>query len=467
MTTKDTHEKKATSGAKNPSWIDRMIEKGEKAYEYCVTGVWSDPRKTMKVRVIKTINLTVQAFLNRDLQIKSMAITYQTVFAMVPALALLLAISKGFGFQEIVEKELYTYFPSQSKALGTALGFVDSYMAEASSGILVGVGLIVLLWTLISLLSNIEDAFNNIWDIKAGRTTIQKIKDYIAIFLLIPILMILSSGISIFMSSTVMAAVPFAFMTPMVNAFMELTPLVLTWAAFTLCFWLIPHTQVEFKFAAISGAFCAVAFEVLQLLFLHGQIYVSKYNAIYGSFAFLPLMLIWLQLSWLLLLSGCGLTYSLQNVFSYNFFGNLNTVAESYFRKVLLVVTAVIYRRFHLGLPAPTRNSLSMIYGLPIRMVSNIADRLKRAGLIQMNEVSDGKDDPGLIPTTDTDRILVKDVVTRVESAGMKDFIPEFNTTYRQALSEINDISEKMYAAAGDMLIRDLDIFVEIDENDN
>ena len=467
MTTKDTHEKKASSGAKNPGWIDRMIEKGEKAYEYCVTGVWSDPRKTMKVRVIKTINLTVQAFLNRDLQIKSMAITYQTVFAMVPALALLLAISKGFGFQEIVEKELYTYFPSQSKALGTALGFVDSYMAEASSGILVGVGLIVLLWTLISLLSNIEDAFNNIWDIKAGRTTIQKIKDYIAIFLLIPILMILSSGISIFMSSTVMAAVPFAFMTPMVNAFMELTPLVLTWAAFTLCFWLIPHTQVEFKFAAISGAFCAVAFEVLQLLFLHGQIYVSKYNAIYGSFAFLPLMLIWLQLSWLLLLSGCGLTYSLQNVFSYNFFGNLNTVAESYFRKVLLVVTAVIYRRFHLGLPAPTRNSLSMIYGLPIRMVSNIADRLKRAGLIQMNEVSDGKDDPGLIPTTDTDRILVKDVVTRVESAGMKDFIPEFNTTYRQALSEINDISEKMYAAAGDMLIRDLDIFVEIDENDN
>ena len=467
MTTKDTHEKKATSGAKNPGWIDRMIEKGEKAYEYCVTGVWSDPRKTMKVRIIKTINLTVQAFLNRDLQIKSMAITYQTVFAMVPALALLLAISKGFGFQEIVEKELYTYFPSQSKALGTALGFVDSYMAEASSGILVGVGLIVLLWTLISLLSNIEDAFNNIWDIKAGRTTIQKIKDYIAIFLLIPILMILSSGISIFMSSTVMAAVPFAFMTPMVNALMELTPLVLTWAAFTLCFWLIPHTQVEFKFAAISGAFCAVAFEVLQLLFLHGQIYVSKYNAIYGSFAFLPLMLIWLQLSWLLLLSGCGLTYSLQNVFSYNFFGNLNTVAESYFRKVLLVVTAVIYRRFHLGLPAPTRNSLSMIYGLPIRMVSNIADRLKRAGLIQMNEVSDGKDDPGLIPTTDTDRILVKDVVTRVESAGMKDFIPEFNTTYRQALSEINDISEKMYAAAGDMRIRDLDIFVEIDENDN
>lgn len=445
-------------------WFDRLTAKAEKLYNYCVSGVWSDPRKTMKVRMIKTINLTVQAFLNRDLQIKSMAITYQTVFAMVPALALLLAISKGFGFQEIVEKELYTYFPSQSKALGAALGFVDSYLAEASSGILVGVGLIVLLWTLISLLSNIEDAFNNIWDIKTDRNTIQKVKDYIAIFLLIPILMILSSGISLFMSSTVLAAVPFAFLTPMVNAVMELVPVVLTWGAFTLCFWLIPNTKVKFKFAAISGVFCAVAFEILQLLFLNGQIYVSKYNAIYGSFAFLPLMLIWLQLSWLLLLSGCGLTYSLQNVFSYNFFGNLTTVSETYFRKVLLVVTAVVYRRFHLGLSAPTRNTLSTTYGLPIRLVSNIADRLKRAGLIQLNDSQDGKDNPGLIPTTDTDQIMVKDVVARVESAGMKDFIPEFNTTYSHALEELNEISERMYEAAGDKLIRDLDIFVDIDE---
>lgn len=464
MAAQDTQKEKTPKDGKKPGWIERMTDKGMKLYEYCVSGVWSDPRKTMKVRLIKTINLTVQAFMNRDLQIKSMAITYQTVFAMVPALALLLAISKGFGFQEIVEKELYTYFPSQSKALGTALGFVDSYLAEASSGVLVGVGIIVLLWTLISLLSNIEDAFNSIWDLKTGRSTIQKVKDYIAIFLLIPVLMILSSGISIFMSSTVLAVMPFKFMTPMVNILMELVPVVLTWGAFTLCFWLIPNTKVEFKYAAISGAFCAVAFEVLQLLFLNGQIYVSKYNAIYGSFAFLPLMLIWLQLSWLLLLSGCGLTYSMQNVFSYNFFGNLTSVSESYFRKVLLVVTSVVYRRFHLGLSAPTHNSLSITYGLPIRMVSSITGRLKKAGLIQFNESDDEKDNPGIIPTTDTDQIMVKDVVARVESAGMKDFIPEFNTTYRNALEELNEISERMYEAAGDKLVRDLDIFVTIDE---
>lgn len=451
---------------KKAGFFERISDKIEKAYEYCSSGVWSDQRKTLGVRVVKTVNLTVQAFLNRDLQIKSMAITFQTIFAMVPALALLLAISKGFGFQEIVEKELYTYFPSQSKALSTALGFVDSYLAEASSGILVGVGLIVLLWTLISLLSNIEDAFNNIWDLKNSRTIIQKVKDYIAIFLLIPVLMILSSGIQIFMSTTVLAAVPFDFLTPMVNTMMELLPVVLTWAAFTLCFWLIPNTKVSFKYAAISGFFSSLAFEILQMLFLGGQIYVSKYNAIYGSFAFLPLLLIWLQLSWLLLLSGCGLTYALQNIFSYNFFGNMNSVSMSYYRKVLIVVTAVIYRRFHVGLTAPTRNTLSMEYGLPIRLVSSIADRLREAGLIQLNDNWGGKEDPGLVPTTDTDRITVKDVVSRVECEGMKDFIPEFKDKYSDALRQINAIDERMYEAAGDLLVRDLDIFIEIDKKD-
>ncbi len=429
-----------------------------KCVDYCISGVWSDPRKKFNVRIVKTINLTVQSFMNRDLQIKSMAITYQTIFAMVPALALLLAISKGFGFQEIVQNELYTYFPSQSKALGTALGFVDSYLAEASSGILVGVGLVVLMWTLISLLSNIEDAFNNIWDIRNNRKIVQKVRDYIAIFLLIPILMILSSGISLFLSSTLLAVVPFAFMSPLVNTLLEFLPVVLCWAAFTLCFWLIPNTKVSFKYAAISGIFCAVAFGLLQNLFLGGQIYVSKYNAIYGSFAFLPLLLIWLQLSWLLLLSGCGLTYALQNIFSYNFFDSINSVSQDYYRKVMLVTTAVIYRRFHEGLSAPTRNELSMTYGLPISMVSSIAQKLIKAGLIQISGNFNKDEDPGLIPTTDTDKVSVKEVVRKVEHEGKSNFIPEFKSTYSNALKQIDEITDRMYEASGDILIRDLDI---------
>lgn len=444
--------------------FSNALDSISKAYRYCTAGIWEDSRPKMSVRILKTINLSVQSFLNRDLQIKSMSITYQTILALVPALALLLAISRGFGFQDMVVKELFNYFPSQSKALATGLSFVDTYLKEASSGVFVGVGIIVLLWTLISLLSNIEDAFNNIWDLKSGRTLIEKIKDYIAIFLLIPILMIMSSGISIFMSATITDKLHLAFLTPMVNGMLEALPFLLSWAAFALCFWLIPNTKVKFQYAAISAAFCAIAFEIMQLLFLNGQIYVSKYNAIYGSFAFLPLLLIWLQLSWLLLLTGCGITYSLQNIFSYNFFGDMTTVAEDYRLKVLIVVTAVIYRRFHNSMPAPTRDDLSLVYGLPIRMVSSICDLLLRSKLIQKSGVADSHDNSGFVPTTDTDKISIKDVVRTVAETGRKDFIPEFNTTYAEALRQLDEISGKMYDAAGDTLIRDLDIFVSIDK---
>lgn len=443
------------------AFFARISQSAVKAYEYCTSGIWEDSRPKMWVRIIKTVNLSVQSFLNRDLQIKSMAITYQTLLALVPALALLLAISRGFGFQDTVVKELFTYFPSQSKALSAGLSFVDSYLKEASSGVLVGVGLIVLLWTLISLLSNIEDSFNSIWDLKSGRTLIEKIKDYIAIFLLIPILMIMSSGISIFMSATV--ADKLHILTPMVNAMLETLPFVLCWAAFALCFWLIPNTKVKFQYAAISGAICAIAFEIMQLLFLNGQIYVSKYNAIYGSFAFLPLLLIWLQLSWLLLLTGCGITYSLQNIFSYNFFGDMTSVAEDYYRKVLLVITAVIYRRFHNSLPAPTRDDLSLVYGLPIRMVSSICDLLLKAHLIQISQTPDSHDNPGYVPTTDTDKVTITDVVRTIGQTGRKDFIPEFQTTYADALRQLDEITQRMTDAAGDTLIRDLDIFIAID----
>ena len=303
-------------------------------YQYCTVGVWREPRNTMFVRIVKTANLSVRSFLDRGLQMKSAALTYSSVLAIVPAIALLLAIGRGFGFQDIISQSLYEYFPAQHKALETAMGFVDSYLKEAANGVFVGIGVVVLLWTLISLLSTIEEAFNNIWDIKKDRTLYQKVTDYIAICLLVPVLMVCSSGVSIFMSTLVQNNLALRIFTPVLNVALEAAPLVLAWLAFTLSYFLIPNTKVQFKYAAIAGGICALGFQILQLLFVNGQIYVSKYNAIYGSFAFLPLLLIWLQLSWLILLFGCVLTYSLQNIFAFNFLGDVTTISPDYRRKV-------------------------------------------------------------------------------------------------------------------------------------
>lgn len=446
---------------KKESFITRFITKVQDIINYCWTGVWKETRDTNGIRAIKVVNLSVRSFLDRDLQAKSMSLTYSTVLAIVPAFALLFAIGRGFGFQNLLEDELYKSFPAQKKGIEFALKFVDSYLAEASQGLFVGVGIIFLLWTLISLLSNIESVFNVIWDVKRDRSMYQKVTDYIAICLMVPILMICSSGVSIFMSATVQDNIYFSFLTPLVNIALEALPVVLAWLAFTLSFFLIPNTKVKFKYAAISGAVCAIIFQVLQMLFVNGQIYVSKYNAIYGSFAFLPLLLIWLQLSWLILLFGCVLSYSLQNVLSYNFLGDLNKMSENYSRKVSVVLTAAIVSRFRDGKTPLSRSQLSFYYDIPIRVVTNLCEQLYKAKLINYVILSDDK--IGVAPASETDTLSVGELLQRLDAVGDHNFIPRFSIIYRNVLDKIDTWLSQSYDCMRTQLIKD--IILPVDTN--
>lgn len=424
--------------------IPKIINKARQFYQYCTVGVWKEPRNTLWVRVIKTLNLSVRSFLDRGLQMKSSALTYSAVLAIVPAIALLLAIGRGFGFQDSISNALYSYFPSQHKALQTAMGFVDSYLKEANNGVFVGVGILVLLWTLVSLLSTIEEAFNNIWDIKKDRTIYQKITDYISICLIMPVLMACSSGVSIFMSTMVQNSLQ--ILTPLLNIALECAPLVLAWLAFALSYFLIPNTKVQFKYAAISGAVCAIAFQIMQLLFVNGQIYVSKYNAIYGSFSFLPLLLIWMQLSWMILLFGCVLTYSLQNIFAFNFLGDPSTISQNYRRKVTLVVVGAIFRRFEKKLEPLSRNDLSADYDIPLRLVGDITFALNKCGLIY-NVMLKDNDSIGYTPAVNARDLTVGTVLRKLDALGDSGFIPRFNIIYK----DLVDMTDKWNLEAWDV----------------
>lgn len=450
-----SNSKKNTSSGRQAT-IPRLMAKIRALYEYYNTGVWESPKNTLGVQLVKTLNLSVRSFLDRGLQSKSMALTYSTVLAIVPAFALLVAIGRGFGLQSLITRELYVYFPSQSEAINTALGFVDRYLNQATQGVFVGVGIIVLLWTLISLLSYIEQSFNSIWDIKRDRSFFQQITDYIAICLIVPLLMLCSSGLSIFMSAVAQDGPGAKILTPLVNIILEVSPLALVWLAFSLSFCLIPNTKVSFKYSAISGAICAIAFQVLQLLFVNGQIYVSKYNAIYGSFAFLPLLLIWLQLSWLILLFGCVLTYSLQNVFAFNFLGDLTEVSSEYKRKLSLVIMTIVVQRFDKGKRPLSTNEISTEYDLPIRLVNRIVNTMHKGGLVYF--VYEEKQIVGIAPAKNIDKLTIGDLYRILDGVGEKNFIPRFNYIYSALMQTADKLYDESIRMADKYLIRDLEI---------
>ena len=423
-------------------------------FKYMAGGVWDDPSTKMRVKVAKVVNLSIRSFMDRDLQTKSMALTYSTVLAIVPAFAMLFAIGRGFGFQNLLEEQLFMNFPAQKSFITFALKFVDSYLNEASQGVFVGVGLIFLLYTMVSLLSDIETSFNQIWDIKHDRSIYQKITDYIAICLLVPILMICSSGVSIFMSSTLQSNDHFSFLTPLVNVALEASPFLLAFLAFAISFCLIPNTRVKFKYAATSGAICAVMFQILQMLFLSGQLYVSKYNAIYGSLSFLPLLLIWLQFSWLILLFGCVLTYSLQNIFAFNFLDNTIPPSRSLETKVMLIIMAVVAKRFHDELPPLTPQEISVTYNLPIRMVNRMCDKLRKAGLV--NLVMRDADNTGVAPAVDTDELTVGNIFKKIETEGNSHFIPRFDQIYAETIKSLDQWFGECYKDLDKIPLKDI-----------
>lgn len=244
----------------NTGFIDRAVNWGIRLWEYFNQGVWEDPRRNWKISLVKTLNLSMRSFLNSQLWVRAAALTYSTVLAIVPALALVFAICRGFGFQNLLEDNLHHYFLAQSDIISLGLKFVDSYLDNASEGIFVGVGILFLLWTLFSLMGNVEESFNDAWNVKAPRSWWRKLTDYTAIFFVLPILLICSSGITVLMSSALQYIIPWDGLKGAISWILDSLSVVLIWLFFTGTFLLIPNTAVKFKNALVSGIITAPVF---------------------------------------------------------------------------------------------------------------------------------------------------------------------------------------------------------------
>ncbi len=226
--------------------------------------------------------------------------------------------------------------------------------------------------------------------------------------------MICSSGITVFMSTTLENLLPFGFLSPVIKLLLDLGSLVLLWLFFAGSYMLIPNTKVKFKNAFIAGMMAGTAYAILQWLFVSGQMYVTRYNAIYGSFAFLPLLLIWLQLVWVITLSGGVLCFSSQNIFEFSFSNEVGKISENYKWKLTLAVMTIAVERFQSENPPLTPHQMAVEYGLPITLVNEVTHKLEDAGLIQKVVVGKSEDEYAIAPSIDPSKITIGEVMERV-----------------------------------------------------
>ena len=265
-------------------------------------------------KICHKLYLTIRFFTEKRVMTQASALTYSTLLAIVPMLAVVFAIARGFGYNKYIEMWFRELLASQPQVADAIISFVNSYLIHTKSGIFLGVGLIFMLYTVLMLVNNVEETFNQIWQVNNSRPIIRSFANYLAMFFLFPIIIVISTGLSIFMETVAGKMDDFVILEPIVHKLFSFFPFMLMSLLFIFLYVYMPNTKVRFSCAIIPGILAGLAMYLLQIAYIHSQLWVTGYNAIYGSFAALPLFMLWVQISWAICLFGAQLTYTNQNL---------------------------------------------------------------------------------------------------------------------------------------------------------
>lgn len=270
--------------------------------------------KAFVKEVVRKLILTIRFFTEKRVMAEAAALTYSSLLAIVPMLAVVFGIARGFGYNKYIEMWFRNAMASQHQVADIIVDFVNRYLVNTQSGIFLGVGLIFMLFTTLMLVNNVEDTFNQIWQVNNARPIFRSLANYLAMFFLFPIIIIISTGLSIFMATIAQQTDKLILLGPFVRWLLDCSPYFLLSILFIVLYTYLPNTKVRLSCAIVPGILAGIAMQLLQLFYIYSQIWVTSYNAIYGSFAALPLFMLWLQISWTICLFGAQLTYTNQNL---------------------------------------------------------------------------------------------------------------------------------------------------------
>jgi membrane protein len=370
------------------------------------------------VRQGRILFIAARGFNQDKIQLRASALSFYTLLSIVPILAMVFGISQGFGLEEYLKNVLTERFKGHDDMLGVLLGFVDRYLNRINGGFITGIGLIILFWSVMKVLGNIESSFNNIWQIKKSRMVARKFTDYISLLIVAPLFMIIASSFNVSQLESISSSIPFLhYLDSVIRIMVTGLSYTLIWFVFTLIYIVIPNTKVRVIPALIAGIIAGTMFQLLQWGYVNFQSLLSGYGAIYGTFAALPLFMMWLELSWLIVLLGAEISFAYQNAVHYEQEAEGVQVSLKQRRVLVLLVAQKIIRNFTEGLPPLNAADIAGGLGVPVRIVRDLIYELLTARII-IETLNHEEREVAYQPALDPAKITISYVIDALDKQG-------------------------------------------------
>ncbi len=381
-----------------------------------------DPKKRLGYRILQTIILFGRGFKDKALNVRANSLSFSLLFAFVPMVAGVFAIARGFGFEELLKERISTSFLAEANIAPMIIEWVERYLETARDGLFLGIGLIVLIWAVYAFFNMLELSFNNIWNVKQSRSFGRRLTNYMVVLLLVPIMIILSSGISIFLNSAASVLPVLQAIEPIRRVLLRLIPFVVASGVFTWIFIAIPNTKVRFVSAIIPGVIVGILFQLVQMFSVYLVMAFTRMSVVYGAFSAIPLILIWLHITCWLLLVGAQLAFAIQNNDMFAYERDLESMSRRYKDYVMLYLLSVIVHRFEHGEAPQTAQEMAAQNQLPIRLVQQLLSRLEDTNIVH-RVYMEQEEDEAFVPAMDSRKMTVEMVVGRISAQGTEEFL--------------------------------------------
>jgi len=436
----------------------------QKIQKYFQDDIWKESvddkiwLKRVGIQLIKILILSYMGFRDDKVKLRASALTFFSLLSIVPVLAMAFGIAKGFGLDKEFETQLVEKFSGQQEVLGKSLEFAHTLLENTKGGLIAGIGMILLIYSVMELLNNVEKSFNDIWYIKEERPFVRKFTDYMSIILLAPVLMIVSNSLTVFITIEIRELTDkvtfIALFKGLIFPALRLLPYIVIWLLFTLIYLIMPNTRVKLKSAFFAGVIAGTAFLITQWVLIRLQVNVSEFNAIYGSFAVLPLFLSWLQISWLIMLFGAEISYSHQNIRKFEYERETIHYSDNNKKLTSLLVTHLVVKKFTAAEDAVSFSEINQTLKVPSRYLREILDLLIRCKLISI--VSNNSHEKYYQPAVDTDHLSIAYVIEKIDESGSNEEIYLRDDLAEQFLHSFDSFKQSMQNSPNNKLLKNI-----------